>query len=165
MLAGALAGVIATVLMDAAGTLFWQRAMNSKTQKREREVEPRFPLAVLGERIARTLPVKSVEKTAGRLTTLMHWGIGIACGALHGLIEEAVPLERRALALPISAGMLGVDEFAFPAAGLCPWPPAFPWQTHARATFAHAIYGISVALTYEGMKSYLVAERRMEKAA
>lgn len=123
--------------------------MTPRVQKREREVEPRFPLNVLGERIAHRLGVEPVEQTGGRITTAMHWGIGIGCGALHGLMETVVPLERRLAGLPIAAGMLCADEFGFPAGGLCPWPAAFPWQTHARAAFAHLVYGVAMALCYE----------------
>jgi len=165
MASGAVAGTIATVLMDATGTLFWERAMSSKTQKREREVEPRFPLTVLGERIAHQLPVQSAQNSGERISTAIHWGIGVGCGALHGLIEEFLPFERRAFALPIAAGMLSMDEFGFPAAGLCPWPPAFPWQTHARATIAHLVYGFATALFYEGMKAYFLSNGGTENAA
>lgn len=162
---GAAAGLVATVLMDAAGTLFWERAMSPSVQKREREVEPRFPLAVLGERIARRIGAQSIEQTGEQISTAMHWAIGLACGALHGLISETLPLEKRALGTPVAAGMLAVDEFGFPAAGLCPWPPSFPWQTHARATFAHLVYGTTMAIFYEGMTSHLSFEREMRRAA
>ncbi|PZR57021.1 MAG: hypothetical protein DLM50_06790 [Candidatus Meridianibacter frigidus] len=162
---GAVAGFVATVLMDAAGTLFWERAMSPSVQKREREVEPRFPLNVLGERIAQQLGFQSVEATGEQISTILHWGIGLGCGALHGAIAESVRIERQMLGLPIAAGMLAADEFGFPAGGLCPWPAAFPWQTHARAAFAHAVYGITMALFYEGIRAWMAAETEMRGTA
>lgn len=129
--------------------------MSAGVQKREREVEPRFPLTVLGERIAQRIGIDSVEHTGEQISTALHWGIGLACGALHGLAEETLPFERRMLGTPMAAGMLALDEFGFPAADLSPWPPSFPWQTHARAAFAHLAYGLAMALFYEGMTSYL----------
>lgn len=139
--------------------------MSPAVQKREREVEPRFPVAVLGERIARSLPVESVEQTGQRAATAIHYGIGIVCGALHGLLDGRFPLERRWAGIPVAAGMLGADEFGFPAAGLSPWPPAFPWQTHARATFAHAVYGVATAVCYEGLMAHLAPAANRKKEA
>ena len=148
---GAVSGLAATVVMDKAGTIFWERAMNAAAQAEERRVEPKFPLTVLGERIAKALKLAPHEKWGSAFSTGMHWGIGLACGALHGLLEEPVRIERAGAQL-VAMGMLAVDEFGFPAAGLAPWPKAFPWQTHARASVAHVTYGVTLAAVYEALK-------------
>jgi nitrite reductase/ring-hydroxylating ferredoxin subunit/uncharacterized membrane protein len=148
---GALSGVAATIAMDKVGTIFWERAMNPAAQAEERRVEPKFPLTVLGERIAGRLNLTPSDKWGSLISSALHWGIGIACGALHGLLEEPLPVER-AGAQPVALGMLAVDEFGFSAAGLAPWPKDFPWQTHARATLAHVTYGLTLAAVYEALK-------------
>jgi hypothetical protein len=154
VLSGAIAGVGATVIMDAVGTLFWERAMSEADRKKEREIESKFPLTVLGERIASRLALEPVQEVGEQLSTLMHWSIGAGCGALHGLVERRVPMQRAWLGQPIAMSMLAVDEFGFPAANLCPPPGAFPYQTHARAFVAHVAYGVALALIYEGAKAY-----------
>ena len=154
LVAGAVAGLAATAFMDLVGSVFWERAMGFDARKREREVEPRFPLVVLAERIAKKMRPSNVRRATSRISAALHWGVGLSCGATHGLIEERFPQERRRFALPVVAMMLAVDEFAFPAASLSPWPWAFPWQTHARAVTAHLAYGICLAVFYEGIKSY-----------
>lgn len=148
---GAVSGFAATLVMDKVGTIFWERAMPPETQAEERRVEPKFPLTVLGERIAERFGLSPSDRWGASISDAMHWGIGIACGALHGLLEERLPIER-AGAQPVALGMLAVDEFGFSAAGLAPWPAAFPWQTHARATLAHVTYGASLAAVYAILK-------------
>ena len=147
---GTLSGVVATVIMDAAGQLIWERTAE-RARQREREVEPKFPLEVLAEQIANSLLIPDAARNLG---ATMHWGIGAVCGALHGLLEAPLRAERDAFGQPIAMGMLAIDEFGFAAAGLCPWPNAFPWQTHARATASHVVYGAAVAILYEGLKAY-----------
>lgn len=154
VLLGAISGAVATAAMDAVGTIIWERFTSESAKAKEREVEPKFPLAVLAERIARRLQLDPIDKSSELISNLLHWSIGIVCGALHGALEEPVPAERIAFAQPIALGMLTVDEFGFTAAGLAPEPRAFPWETHARATVSHMAYGVSLAIVYEGLKAY-----------
>lgn len=152
LLYGAVAGIAATHLMDGVGGLFYDRVMSEDDRKREREVEPKFPLAVLGDRIAESLGIVDAGEGIG---TALHWGVGAICGALHGLIAERIPLERRLFAQPVAMGMLAFDEFAFSAMGLAPPAAAFPKSTHVRAAVAHITYGVSVAVIYEGFSRSL----------
>jgi len=136
--------------MDGIGQLFYDRVMSETDRKREREVEPKFPLMVLGDRIAASL---GMEEAGERIGTGLHWTVGAVCGALHGVIAPRIALERRLFAQPVAMGMLAFDEFAFSAMGLAPPPRAFPTSTHVRATVAHVTYGISLAILYEGLSS------------
>lgn len=154
VVAGAVAGLVATYLMDGLGTLIWEHT-SENARKRERLVEPKFPLIILGERIAAHLDWKPVEINGDKIGTVLHWGIGLACGALHGLVEPVFAPQRKLLGQPIAMGMLAVDEFGLPAAGLCPHPSAFPYETHVRAFFAHACYGVSLAVIYQGVCALL----------
>ena len=52
---GAISGLAATAAMDKAGTIFWECAMDAETQAEERRIEPKCPLTVLAEGIARRL--------------------------------------------------------------------------------------------------------------
>jgi nitrite reductase/ring-hydroxylating ferredoxin subunit/uncharacterized membrane protein len=149
---GAVSGVAATAAMDAVGTVFWERAMDDTSKDRERAVEPKFPLEVLAGRISQRLGLAPDGNASRVIGSALHWSIGAACGALHGMLEERMPAERRMLAQPVAIGMLAVDEFGFSAAGLAPWPKAFPWQTHARAAIAHVTYGIALSAVYESLK-------------
>lgn len=151
-LLGGLAGLAATHLMDGVGGLFYNRWMTESDRQKEREVEPKFPLDVLGERIAESMGAAgNAGKTIG---TALHWGVGVICGALYAGIEPQIPLPGALRAQPIALGMLAFDEFGFQAAGLAPPPNAFPNSTHVRAFVAHVTYGASLAVIYQGMKSF-----------
>jgi hypothetical protein len=136
--------------MDGVGQLFYDRVMSETDRKREREVEPEFPLMVLGGRIASSL---GMEHAGERVGSALHWTVGAVCGAIHGVIAPRIALERKLFAQPVAMGMLAFDEFAFSAMGLAPPARAFPVSTHIRATIAHVTYGISLAILYEGLSS------------
>ena len=137
--------------MDGIGELFYNRAMSEADRKRERAVEPKFPLMVLGDRIAGALGIADAGE---RIGTALHWSVGAVCGAIHGFVAQRIPLERTLFAQPVAMGMLAFDEFAFAAFGLAPPPEAFPKSTHARAAVAHITYGFSLAVIYEGLMSF-----------
>lgn len=156
MIAGSLAGLAATHLMDGVGTILYTHWMDNQARDRERTIEPKFPLTVLGERIASAFNAQPVEQNGEHIGSIMHWGIGLFCGALYGLLEPAFGEQQSPFGKPIATAlaMLSVDEFGFSAAGLCPPPLAFPYQTHVRALIAHLIYGVSLTLLYEGIQAY-----------
>lgn len=158
---GGMAGLVATFAMDFAGTIIWERWTPQHARDREREVEPKFPLAVLGERIAEKLDRHPIEKTGEAISSALHWGIGFVCGALHGLIEQRVSAQRNMLGQPIAMAMLTLDEFGFPAAGLCPPPSAFPRETHIRAAVSHVVYGLTLACVYGALRG--LAESQMSE--
>jgi uncharacterized membrane protein YagU involved in acid resistance len=158
VLVGAVAGLAATAFMDGVGTIIWEH-MSETARKREREVEPKFPLTVLGERIAGRFNWEPIERNGERVSTVLHWGIGLVCGALHGLIERVFPPQQKLLGQPIAMGMLAVDEFGLSAVGLCPQPSEFPYETHVRAVVAHVSYGLSLAVTYEAIRALVSSEK------
>jgi len=156
---GGLAGLIATAAMDYAGTLIWERWTSPNARAIERGVEPKFPLEVLGERIADTLDLHPYEKAGENISSALHWGIGFFCGALHGVIVRRATVQTAIVAQSIAMGMLAIDEFGFSAAGLCPPPSAFPRETHVRAFVSHVTYGLTLALAY-GTLHGLASPRR-----
>ena len=151
-LAGAVAGVAATYLMDGVGTLLYEKWMSEAARRREREVEPEFPLTVLARRLLSKINGGASETQVALLSNAFHWGVGAFCGAVYGILEPLAPIERRLLGQPIAATMLTVDEFVFSALGLCPPPSTFPYETHVRGVVAHMAYGLSLAVAYEGIK-------------
>jgi hypothetical protein len=147
--AGGLAGIAATHLMDGIGEIFYRRWMSESDRNQERAVEPKFPLVVLGERIAATAGATS--ESGEKIASVLHWAIGFVCGALYAAVDMRAPLRGALAAQPIAMGMLAIDEFGFYATGLAAPPGAFPNSTHVRAFLAHVTYGASLAVIYKGM--------------
>jgi hypothetical protein len=147
--AGGVAGIAATHLMDGIGEVLYRRWMTESDRNKERAVEPKFPLVVLGERIAAAAGATS--ETGEKIGSALHWAIGFVCGAFYALVDARTPLPGILAGQPIAMGMLAIDEFGFYAAGLAPPPRAFPYSTHVRAFLAHATYGASLAAIYKGM--------------
>lgn len=156
---GGFAGLIATAAMDYAGTLIWERWTSPNARAIERGIEPKFPLDVLGERIADELDLHPYEKAGEKISSALHWGIGFFCGALHGLIARRPNVKSAIVAQSVAMGMLATDEFGFSAAGLCPPPSAFPRETHVRAFLSHVTYGLTLALAY-GTLHEIASSRR-----
>lgn len=80
----------------------------------------------------------------------MHWGVGVAAGALYGL------LRNRLLDVGIGSGLgygllfwLSMDEAMPLAFGLSAPPQEFPWQTHARGLAGHLVLGAALEAPFD----------------
>ena len=129
VIVGAAAGAAATWAMDKVTSVLYQR-QSEKTKTQEN--------AARGGKSAFEVAAEKVHVNAATI----HWSIGIASGALYGL------LRNRSKQVGIGSGLayglalyLFVDEAAQSALGLSPPPNKFPWQTHARGLAGHLVLG------------------------
>lgn len=114
LLKGAIAGAVATWVMDRATTYMYQR---QGRRARQQEDEARGGSAI-------------------------HWGLGISAGAVYAVLRRRLDLVGSAAGTAFGTAFWALmDEGVVPALGLTPGPLAFPWQTHARGFLGHLTFG------------------------
>lgn len=142
LVSGAIAGAAATWAMGKV-TDYWYQHEDKEAREREdnaREGETAY--AVAAEKAANLAGASLSEKDRKLYGSQIHWALGIAAGALYGLLRDRVPQAALARGLAFGAAFwLLVDEGANYALGLTPGPTAFPWQAHARGFAGHLVYG------------------------
>jgi hypothetical protein len=153
---GALArGLIAGVAGTAAMTVYQLaiaklRGQALRTQVPRRWADAPAP-AQVGKHLADGLGRRVTLQDVPRLTTVVHWGTGIAWGAAYGLVEGTLE------APPLAAGLgYGTGVWASSYAQLVPlgiYKP--PWE-YPRAVLAldlsyHLFYGLGVAAAYAAL--------------
>jgi len=97
------------------------------------------------------------ESTHRRLGTAVHWGYGMAVGALFGLLRPE-PEDDGVLGDGLGYGTalwLFGDELAVPLLGLAKGPTAVPARTHAEALGAHLAYGLATASATKALRRVL----------
>ena len=111
-----------------------------------RQAKEGEPATVAVGRIAyETLRGEEPSRERGaRLGKAVHWGYGLAMGALFGLLERRLPDHDLSTGLGYGAALwlLG-DELAVPMLGLAKGPTAHPPRVHAQALGAHLVYGLA----------------------
>ena len=71
-----------------------------------------------------------------------HYSIGIAPGALYGVLRHKLPGLDAGHGTLFGLGLfLLQDEGVNAITGLSAKPSDYPWQAHARGLLAHAVYG------------------------
>jgi hypothetical protein len=139
---GAVAGVVATWLMGKVTTALYE---NENAQAREREDRARHGKTAYGvaaEKATKLAGVEISDQERERYGAAIHWALGIAAGAVYGVLRRR--LERASAARGLAFGTafwLLMDETVTPAIGLTPGPAAFPWRTHARGLVGHLAFG------------------------
>jgi hypothetical protein len=141
VLSGAAAGALGTYLMSPA------MQVASKVQPdvdKEWEAQASWDenaTVKAAEKAFRPLGVELGEKKslAGQL---VHWGYGIAWGVGYALLTRSLRKRRLRHALLFGGALWLIgDEIAVPALKLAPRPEALPPSSHAKALWAHLVYG------------------------
>lgn len=142
LILGALAGALATWVMERATTYLYEK-QDRQALEREQQVSEKPAYEVAAERVAGLLGLSPGEAGLRRAGQAMHWGLGIGAGALYGALRRRVAGADAAQGLAFGlAFFLLVDELANTALGLAKPPQAYPWQTHARGLAGHLVYGL-----------------------
>ena len=99
------------------------------------------------------------RERGAQLGKAVHWGYGLAVGALFGLLERRVPdddLSDLSVGLGYGAALwlLG-DELAVPMLGLAKGPTAHAPRVHAQALGAHLVYGLATGAAMRALESRL----------
>ena len=144
MLRGAIAGAVATWVMDQVTTAMLERQPPDVTA-REEAARPNGKSAVgnLVDRLTAGLGLDLDEERKGRLASLVHYALGIVPGALYALLRR-LPLvgAGRGLVYGILLWLVN-DEYLNARLGLSAPPEAYPIETHLRGLVGHAVLGVT----------------------
>lgn len=148
LMLGALAGALATWVMDKGTTVLYERE-GEETRKRESEARTgKTAYGAAAEKLAGAAGTELSQKQRQSYGLGIHWALGAGAGALYGVIRRRTPWA--ALGFGTLYGLLFwlvVDEGANTALGLTPPPQEFPWETHARGLAGHLLYGVAAEAT------------------
>lgn len=151
---GAVAGAVATWIMGKVTTFLYERENREAREREDAARNGKIAYGVAAEKLARQLGRDLTEEEQAKFGSAIHWGLGIATGALYGV------LRRRNDSAALAGGLLFggvfwllIDEAANPLLGLTPGPGAFPWQTHARGLAGHLVFGTVAEATLTAMEA------------
>jgi hypothetical protein len=117
----------------------WQE--EAATEKLARKMLEPFGIELQGEQ----------KKKAGNF---VHYGYGIACGAVYGVLHRRIPVVGKLLGLGFGLGLfLFGDELLVPALKLGAPPQKTPLATHLGALAAHFTYGGATEGSYRLLRS------------
>lgn len=126
---------------------------NGKWKRRFEDISLVGPLRKENEPATVTVGRIAYEKVRGeqpsrergaQLGKAVHWGYGVAMGALWGLFERRMVEHdiRGGVGYGLALWLLG-DELLVPLLGLAKGPTAHPPSVHAQALGAHLVYGLA----------------------
>lgn len=150
LMMGAVAGVVATWLMDKGTAVLYQREGEDARQQENEAREGKTAYGVAAEKAAGLAGRELPKKQRQSYGTGIHWALGAGAGALYGALRQRTswgPLGFGALYGVLF--WLIVDEGANTALGLTPPPQEFPWETHARGLAGHLLYGVTAEATLQ----------------
>jgi uncharacterized membrane protein YagU involved in acid resistance len=152
LIKGAIAGAVATMLMDRVTTLLYELESGEAKDRENQARQGKTAYGAAAEKAAALVNVELSEEQRSNAGTAMHWATGIAAGALYGVLRKRWPAVARARGLPFGTGFfLLVDELMNPVLGFTPGPRAFPWQAHARGFGGHLAFGLTSEMVLEGL--------------
>ncbi|HYV01251.1 MAG TPA: hypothetical protein VEM93_02775 [Actinomycetota bacterium] len=155
---GIVAGVLGTAAMDTVwyrryrsgggdgGPLEWEFA--SGLSSWDAAPAP----AQVGKRLYEGFVQKELDGRHARLVTnLVHWGTGVAWGALYGLLAGSMPRRTLVAGLPFGAGVWATSYLVLARAGVYK-----PMREYDRATLwkdlsAHLVFGAGTAATFAAL--------------
>jgi hypothetical protein len=139
---GAIAGAVATWVMDRVTNLMYRRE-SADVRRAENEARGgRSAYETAAERAAVMVGSKLDDEQAARAGMLIHWALGIGAGAAYAVVRRRMGAVGKVAGAAFGTGFWAVmDEAVVPLLGLTPGPRAFPWQTHARGLAGHLSFG------------------------
>lgn len=142
LIKGAVAGAIATWVMDRATGVMYAREDRRARRREDEAREGKTAYGVAAEKAAQALGTRLDREQRERFGGAIHWALGIGAGAAYAVLRRRLQSIGRGAG--IGFGTLfwaAVDEGLVPALGLTRGPGAFPWQTHARGLAGHLTFG------------------------
>jgi flagellar motor protein MotB len=174
IIAGATAGIAATLIMDqflkltsagqkavekqmklAQGESRWEIA-HEQVQQEQQSAQQEDSTEILARKIAKatgkTLD-KEQKKTAGRA---VHYTFGTLMGIVYGVSAELVPEATTGAGTAFGTLLfLGADEVAVPALQLSPTPTGTPATDRLQHWAAHVVYGGSLELVRTLLRRFI----------
>ncbi|MGH3369085.1 MAG: DUF1440 domain-containing protein [Nocardioidaceae bacterium] len=142
LLKGAIAGAVATWVMDRVTTAMYRRE-NPAAKRAENEVRGgQTAYETAAGRAAELVGAPVSDQRLEQAGLAVHWALGIGAGAVYAVLRRRVGVVGRAAGTVFGTGFWALlDEGVVPLLGLTPGPRAFPWQTHARGLAGHLSFG------------------------
>ena len=142
LIKGAVAGAVATWVMDRVTTIMYQRE-RADVRRAENEARGgRTAYETAAEKAAVMVGSKLDDDQAARAGMLIHWALGIGAGAAYAVVRRRLRFLGKTAGTAFGTGFWALmDEGIVPMLGLTPGPRAFPWQTHARGLAGHLSFG------------------------
>jgi hypothetical protein len=148
---GAIAGAVATWVMDQVTTGLYQGQSDADTQ-REDAARPNGKSSVsnLVDRIEATTGLQVSHAARPTVEQLIHYGLGVAPGAVYGALRSRVPLIGAGRGVFYGLLLFGAnDEAMNTELGLAGPYGAYPVSTHVRGLVGHFILGITTDTTLD----------------
>jgi hypothetical protein len=142
-LAGGLAGIAATWVMDRVTSAMLDRQRPEVTEREEAARNGKSAMGIAAEETALVLGQGPLtRRQRDRWSSRLHWSSGAVTGATYGALFALQPGAdwKRGL-LYGTAVFLLMDEALPVAMGMK--PRAFPWQSHARGAVGHLTFGLA----------------------
>ena len=157
---GSLSGLVGTVLMTQFQNMWNKASQSAKPQQQEdkskqSEQEDEDSTMKTAGKIAEAAGHELSRDQRKKGGLWVHYGYGTIIGGIFGLIRESAPQSLRRVNPVLSgagygtAAFIGGHELAVPALKLSGNPLKVPPADQAAEFFAHLIYGVGTALTYE----------------
>jgi hypothetical protein len=140
---GAFAGAVATWFMDLSTTGFLQ-GQSRDVAAREEAARPNGKGSVenLVDRIEGMSGLQLDARRRALLAQAIHYGLGVAPGAVYVAMRRHVPLLGAGGGLLYGAALFLVnDEWLNTQLGLAGPPEAYPLETHLRGLVGHLVLG------------------------
>ena len=139
LLVGAVAGNLASRVMDQATTWFYERQSDA-SKRRESLLLPEGAPMASARKLAGLIGAEPTDDQAGTIAATLHQGLSQLYGvAAAALTRRGVPPVRAGLATG-AAGLLLVDELAN-SLFFTPPPQAYPVESHLRGVVGHLTFG------------------------
>lgn len=155
MLKGAIAGAVGVWAMDRVDWFMFDHE-DPEARRRTEAVRPGGldPAHRAAGQVARALGTELSPAQPHPAGIAVHYGLGVAPGALYGALRDRVPGVGAGRGLLWGLGLFALeDEIMNPAAGLAAKPGDYPWQAHARGLVAHLVYGFVTDLAFSALKA------------
>ncbi len=143
MTRGALAGAAATWLMDQVTTAMMS-SQKAQVTAREEAAQPngKGALENLVDRVEGALDMPLDDKQRSMALQALHYGLGMAPGALYAVLRHRLPLIGAGGGLLYGAALWAInDEWLNSALGLAAPFGDYPTETHIRGLVGHLALG------------------------
>jgi uncharacterized membrane protein YagU involved in acid resistance len=172
LVAGAVGGFVASWAMERCQARLSQAAGDGLDAAQRRSGRPARWSARTQDQASRQPRPATIQTaelaavaTAGRRLSpseqdvagpLMHYGFGIAVGAVYGALAETRPELTRFGGVPFGLGVwASADEVTVPALGLSAAPWDRPLRAHSYSMLSHAVYGLTTEAVRKVVRSRL----------
>lgn len=149
MLKGALAGAVGVWVMDRVDWfMFEHEDQDARHQTEQVRPEGMDPAHHTVNKVANAAGKDLSPSQPNAPGVAMHYGLGVAPGALYGALRDRVPAIGTGRGSLFGLGLyLMQDEGLNTLMGSAAKPNEYPWQAHARGLISHVVYGVATDTT------------------